>query len=67
MNDLVKDSYIYQYNEAIKRGYLEIDGQQVKLVVGSKIKKVMRILMGYFEDPEIEFKPQECYKRLKFQ
>ena len=67
MNDLVKSSYIYQYNEAIKKGYLEIDGKQVKLVVGSKIKKVMRKLMGYFEDPEIEFNPKESYKRLKFQ
>lgn len=67
MNDLVKNSYIYQYNEAIKRGYVEIDGQQVKLVVGSKIKKVMRKLMGYFEDPRIEFNPKECYKRFKFQ
>lgn len=67
MNDLVKSSYIYQYNEAIKKGYLEIDGKQVKLVVGSKIKKVMRKLMAYFEDPELEFKPKKCYKRLKFQ
>ena len=67
MTDLIKNSYIYQYNEAIKRGWLEIDGQKVKLVVGSKIKKVMRILMGYFLDDSIEFNPKECYKRFKFE
>ena len=67
MTDLIKNSYIYQYNEAIKRGWLEIDGQKVKLVVGSKIKKALKILMGYFEDPRIEFNPKECYKRFKFQ
>jgi phage terminase large subunit-like protein len=66
-SELVKNSYIYQYNEAIKRGYIEIDGQEVKLIVGSKIKKVMRKLMGYFDDPRIEFNPKECYKRFKFE
>lgn len=67
MTDLIKNSYIYQYNEAIKKGYIEIDGKRVKLVVGSKIKKVMRKLMGYFEDDRIIFNPTECYKRFKFQ
>lgn len=67
MNDIVKNSYIYQYNEAIKNGYIDIDGKRVRLVVGSKIKKVMRILMGYFDNPDIIFDPKECYKRLKFQ
>lgn len=67
MSDLIKNSYIYQYNEAIKRGWLEIDGKRVRLVVGSKIKKVMRKLMGYFEDDRIIFNPSECYKRFKFQ
>lgn len=66
-SELIKNSYIYQYNEAIKRGWLEIDGNKVKLVVGSKIKKVMRILMGYFEDERIIFNPKECYKRFKFE
>lgn len=67
MTDLIKNSYIYQYNEAIKRGYIEIDGKEVKLVVGNKIKKVMRKLMGYFEDDRLYFDPKECYKRFKFQ
>lgn len=65
--DLIKNSYIYQYNEAIKRGWLEIDGQKVPLIVGNKIKKVMRKLMGYFEDDRIIFNPTKCYKRFKFQ
>lgn len=67
MNDLVKNSYIYQYNEAIKAGFIEIDGIKVKLIVGSKIKKVMKKLMGYFDDERILFKPSLCYKRFKFQ
>lgn len=66
-SELVKNSYIYQYNEAIKRGWLEIDGKKVKLVVGSKIKKAIKILMGYFEDDRIIFDPTECYKRFKFE
>lgn len=65
-SELVKNSYIYQYNEAIKRGYIEINGQTVKLIVGSKIKKVIRKLMGYFEDDRIIFNPKECYKRFEF-
>lgn len=67
MNDVIRNSYIYQYNEAIKNGYIDIDGKRVRLVVGSKIKKVMRKLMGYFENPNIVFDPKECYKRFKFQ
>ena len=67
MNDLVKNSYIYQYNEAIKAGFIEIDGIKVRLIVGSKIKKVMKKLMGYFDDERILFKPSLCYKRFKFQ
>lgn len=66
-NALNQTPYIVQYHEAIKRGYLEIDGKKVNLIVGSKIKKVIKILMGYFEDPNIEFNPKECYKRFKFQ
>lgn len=66
-NEVVKNSYIYQYNEAIKRGFIVIDGQLVRLVVGSKIKKVMRKLMGYFEDERIYFDPTECYRRFRFQ
>ena len=67
MNELIKNSYLYQYNEAIKRGWVEIDGERVRLVVGSKIKKVMSKLMGYFEDERLYFDPTECYKRFKFQ
>lgn len=67
MNNLIKGSFIYQYNEAIKNGYLEIDGQKVKLVVGSKIKKAMRKIMAMFEDERYIFNPKHCYKRLRFQ
>ena len=67
MRDVVKNSYIYQYNEAIKNGYIDINGQRVRLVVGAKIKKVMRKLMGYFDNPNIVFDPKECYKRFEFQ
>ena len=67
MTDLIKNSYIYQYNEAIKRGYIEISRVKVKLVVGSKIKKVVRKLMSYFEDDRIIFNPKECYKRFRFE
>ena len=65
-SEVVKNSYIYQYNEAIKKGFIEINGQKVKLIVGSKIKKVMRRLMGYFDDEKIIFNPKECYKRFEF-
>ena len=67
MTDLIKNSYIYQYNEAIKRGWLEISGVKIKLVVGSKIKKAVRKLMSYFEDDRIIFNPKECYKRFRFE
>ena len=67
MTDLIKNSYINQYNEAIKKGYIEIDGKKVKLVVGSKIKKAVRKLMSYFEDDRVIFNPKECYKRFRFE
>lgn len=67
MNELAKNSYINQYNEAIKKGFIEINGQQHRLVVGSKIKKALKILMSYFDNPAIEFNPTECYKRFKFE
>lgn len=66
-SDVVKNSYIYEYNEAIKRGWLEIDGIRKPLIVGAKIRKVISILMSYFEDERIIFDPTECYKRFKFQ
>ena len=67
MNELIKNSYIYKYNEAIKKGSIEIDGREVRLVVGSKIKKALKILMSYFENPAIEFNPKDCYKRFEFE
>ena len=67
MIDQVKNSYIYKYNEAIKKGLIEIDGKMVRLVVGSKIKKALNILMSYFDNPAIEFNPKECYKRFDFE
>ena len=66
MSDAVKNSYIYQYNEAIKKGYIEINGERKRLIVGSKIKKAVKKLMGYFEDERFIFNPNECYKRFAF-
>jgi len=67
MNNYIENSYIYQYNKAIKRGWLEIGGQRVRLVVGNKIKKALRKIMRLFEDERVYFDPRECYKRFKFQ
>jgi len=67
MRDVVKNSYIYQYNEAIKKGYIDINGERKRFIVGSKIKKVIKILLGYFEDERIIFDPTECYRRFEFQ
>ena len=67
MSDLIKNSYIYQYNEAIKNGYIDINGERKRLIVGSKIKKVVKRLMGYFEDERIIFDPTECYRRFEFE
>ena len=67
MSDLIKNSYLYQYNEAIKNGYIDINGQRKKIYVGAKIKKAVKKLMGYFEDERFLFDPTECYKRFKFQ
>ena len=67
MRDIVKNSYIYQYSEVIKNGYLDINGERKRFIVGSKIKKVIKILLGYFEDERIIFDPTECYRRLEFQ
>lgn len=67
MRDVVKNSYIYQYHEAIKRGYIEVNGERKRFIVGSKIKKVIKILLGYFDDERIIFDPTECYRRFDFQ
>ena len=66
MCDLVKNSYIYQYNEAIKSGYVEINGERKRFIVGSKIKKAVKKLMGYFEDERFIFDPTDCYRRFDF-
>ena len=67
MNELVKNSYIYQYNEAIKNGYIDIKGERKRLIVGAKIKKAIKKLMAYFKDERFIFDPKECYKRFEFE
>lgn len=62
-----KSSYIYQYHEAIKKGYIEINGERKKIIVGAKIKKALKKIMGYFEDERFIFDPTECYKRFNFE
>lgn len=59
--------FIIQYRDAIKRGEIEINGERKRLVVGWKIKKVVDILCGYFDDERFYFDPKKCYKRFKFQ
>lgn len=66
-NELITNSYIYKYNEAIKQGYIEIDNKKVRFVVGFKIKKAIRKIMRLFDDKRVYFDPTECYKRFKFQ
>lgn len=58
--------YILQYKEAIERGWIEINGEQRKLVVGWKIKRVIDILASYFNDERFIFDPTNCYKRFDF-
>lgn len=60
-------SYIRDYHEAIERGFVEIDGKEVRLVVGSKIRKAIDILMGYMDDPRIRFDTTACHKRFRFE
>lgn len=66
MNDLARNSYIYQYYEAINNGYIDIKGERKRLIVGSKVKKAVEKLIGYFEDERFIFNPTECYKRFEF-
>lgn len=56
-----------QYAEAIKRGYIDINGERKRLIVGAKIKKALKKLIGYFDDPRIMFDPTECYRRFAFE
>ena len=58
--------YIVQYRDAIERGWIDINGEQIRLVVGWKIKKVIDILCSYLDDPRFIFEPKDCYKRFKF-
>ena len=67
MQNIIKNSYIYQYNEAIKKGYIEINGERKQLIVGAKVKKAIKKLMGYFEDERFIFDPTECYRRFDFE
>lgn len=67
MSNLVKNSYIYQYYEATKNGYINIKGESKRFIVGSKIKKVNNILLDYLEDSRFIFDPTECYRRFDFQ
>lgn len=66
-NVLNQRPYLVQYYEDMKRGYTEINGEQVRLVVGSKVRKAVKKLIGYFKDERIVFDPTECYKRFEFQ
>lgn len=62
----MSDPYIVQYRDAIERGWIEIDGKRVRLVVGEKIRKVVSILCGYLNDDRIAFDPADCYRRFGF-
>ncbi len=66
MNELAKRSYLWQYYEAIKSGYIEIKGERKRLIVGAKIKKAVKKLIGYFDDERFIFDPTECYRRFEF-
>lgn len=59
--------YIKQYAEAIDRGWLEINGERVPLVVGWKIRTVIDRLLTYFDNPDIIFDPTDCYNRIDFE
>lgn len=61
------DPYIVQYRDAIDRGWIEIDGERKRLVVGWKMRKVMDILCGYLDDPRFAFDPSEAHRRFAFQ
>ena len=64
---MTEKPYIVQYHDAIERGFIEIDGKQVRLVVGEKIRKVVDRLMTYFDNPDIVFNPKKCYKKFDFE
>ena len=67
MSNLIKNSYIYQYYNAYKRGFLDVKGVRKPFYVGTKVKKAVNIFLNYFEDSRIIFDPTECYKRFRFQ
>ena len=60
-------SFLEEYYEAIQRGSIKIKGERHRFLVGSKIRKAVEILMGYFDDPRIRFDNSKCLKRFKFQ
>ena len=66
MNDVQRNSYLFQYYTAIQNGYIDIKGERKRLIVGAKIKKALKKLIGYFDDERITFDPTECYKRFEF-
>jgi phage terminase large subunit-like protein len=59
--------YILQYRDDIERGKTKVEGKEVPLVVGWKIRKAVDILASYFNDPRFVFDPRECYKRFDFE
>lgn len=60
-------SFIKEYAKAIDNGFVEINGVKHRLVVGWKIKKVIKKLLSYFDDPNIKFDNTKFLKRLEFQ
>lgn len=60
------DSDIIRYAEAIEKGKIDINGKQMPLVVGWKIRAVIDRLMSYFDNPDILFDPREWKRRLDF-
>ena len=63
----MNEPYIVQYRDAIARGWIEINGERKRLVVGDKIRRVVDIICGYLDDPRFEFDPTECYRRFAFE
>lgn len=59
--------FILQYKEAIDNGYITINGEHRRLIVGWKIKKAVNILCSYFNDDRFIFDPKQFYKKLDFE
>lgn len=67
LNVFKRKPYIVEYHEAIENGYIDINGERVPFLVGWKIRKVIEVLMSYFEDERIIFNPTHAYMRMDFQ